>query len=207
MTAAWNPPGALSDAERLAWLRLIRSEAVGPATFRDLLTHFGNVDAALDAVPDLARNGGKQIRLASIDEVERELAAAEKAGVRFVAIREPEYPAWLRAIDSAPPLIAVRGNAQCLLRPTIAVVGSRNASIAGRKFAMQIAGGLGEAGFSVASGLARGIDAAAHTATPVEIDEIIRFTALRPATVRLVLLELNLAGRIEYHGGGKVSLI
>jgi DNA processing protein len=165
MTAAWNRPGTLSDAERLAWLRLIRSDTVGPATFRDLLTHFGSADAALEAVPDLARNGGKNIRLATIADAEREFAAAEAAGARFVAICEAEYPAWLRAIDSAPPLLAVRGDGGCLARPAIAVVGSRNASIAGRKFAMQLAAGLGEAGFSVASGLARGIDAAAHTAS------------------------------------------
>ena len=164
MTAAWNRPGKLSDAERLAWLRLIRSDAVGPATFRDLLTHFGSAEAALEAVPNLARSGGRQVRLASLGDAEREFAAAESAGARFVAICEAEYPTWLRAIDSAPPLIAVRGDGGCLARPAVAVVGSRNASIAGRKFAMQLAAGLGEAGFVVVSGLARGIDAAAHKA-------------------------------------------
>lgn len=202
MTAAWNRPGALTDSERLAWLRLIRSDAVGPATFRDLLTHFGSADAALDAVPNLARNGGKQIRLASVADAERELAAADAIGARFVAIGEADYPAWLRAIDSAPPLIAVRGDARCLARPAVAVVGSRNASIAGRKFAMQIASGLGEAGFSVASGLARGIDAAAHTA------------ALATGTIAVFAGGLDrlyppenvgLAGEIIERGGAHIS--
>ena len=366
-------PAALTDDQRLAWLRLIRSDNIGPVTFRELINHFGSAAEALEAVPDLARHGGRAIRLASVADAERELAAADAIGARFVAIGEADYPAWLRAIDGAPPLIAVRGSGACLTRPAVAVVGSRNASIAGRKFAMQIAIGLGEAGFTVVSGLARGIDAAAHTAalasgtvavyaggldrpyppenldlaaaivdkggahvsempmghvprgkdfprrnriisgmsvavvvveaalrsgslitarlageqgrlvfavpgspldpraggtnqlikdgativtelgdivaeiapmlerpapppsarepgpdgsiasdaddsdrariveamgtTPVEIDEIIRFTGLRPAVVRLVLIELDLAGRIEHHAGGRLSLI
>ena len=370
---AASAPALLSDDQRLAWLRLIRSDNIGPVTFRELINHFGSASAAIDAVPELARKGGRQIRLCSVDEAERELVAAAAAGARFVAMGEADYPPWLRAIDAAPPLIAVRGGGACLARPNIAVVGARNASVAGRKFAMQIAVELGEAGFSIASGLARGIDAAAHTGalaggtvavfaggldrpypaenialaeaiverggslvsempmgweprardfprrnrlisgisvavvvveaalrsgslitarlageqgrlvfavpgspldprsggvnqlikdgaaivtriadtvaevmpmldsplpparppmreggdgpafdaddsersrivealgeTPVEIDEIIRFTGLKPGIVRLVLLELDLAGRIEHHGGGRVSLV
>ena len=160
---AATAPALLSDDQRLAWLRLIRSDNIGPVTFRELINHFGSASAAIDAVPELARKGGRQIRLRSVADAERELAAATAAGARFVAMGEAEYPAWLRAIDGAPPLIAVKGNGGCLARPTIAVVGSRNASVAGRKFAMQISAGLGEAGFAIASGLARGIDAAAHT--------------------------------------------
>ena len=152
----------LSDEQRLAWLRLIRSENIGPVTFRELINHFGSASAAIAGVPELARKGGRGIRLCSVEAAERELARATTAGARFVALGEADYPAWLRTIDGAPPLIGVRGGSSCLLRPIIAVVGARNASVAGRKFAAQIAVTLGEAGFAVASGLARGIDAAAH---------------------------------------------
>jgi DNA processing protein len=155
----------LDDAQRLAWLRLIRSENVGPVTFRELINHFGSAAAALDAVPQLAERGGRRIRIASVDEITREIAAAASLGARFVALGEPDYPPWLRHIDDAPPVIALRGNAGAVVRPCVGVVGSRNASVAGRKFAMQVARGLADAGFVVVSGLARGIDAAAHEAT------------------------------------------
>ncbi len=154
----------LTREQRLAWLRLIRSENVGPVTFRELINHFGGAEAALAAVPALAQRGGRRIRVAGVDEAERELAAVEAMGARMVALGETGYPPALRDIDGAPPLIAVRGSADCLTRPIVAVVGSRNASIAGRKFAMQIVRGLGAAGFVIASGLARGIDASAHEA-------------------------------------------
>ncbi len=155
----------LSDDQRLAWLRLIRSDNVGPATFRELINHFGSAEAALAAVPDLARRGGRQIRVASAADAEREMAALAAIGGRMVAVGEAGYPPWLKAIDGAPPLLLVRGDDECLTMPMVSVVGSRNASVAGRKFAMTIARGLGEAGFIVASGLARGIDAAAHEAS------------------------------------------
>lgn len=367
-------PTLLSDEQRLAWLRLTRSENVGPITFRELLNHFGSAQAALAAVPDLARRGGRSIRVCSLAEAERELSAAAATGCRFVALGEADYPPWLRAIDGAPPLLAVKGSGECLRKPGIAVIGARNASVAGRKLAAQIAVTLGSAGFTVVSGLARGIDASAHAGaletgtvavfaggldrpyppenvalaerivaeggalisempmgweprardfprrnrlisgaslavvvveaalrsgslitarlageqgrlvfavpgspldpraggtnrlirdgativtaiddivaevmpmlgdrqppppampvredpaesardadptergriiealgkTPVQVDEIIRFTGVKPAVVRLVLLELELAGRVEYHGGGRVSLI
>jgi DNA processing protein len=154
----------LSDGERLAWLRLIRSENIGPVTFRELIRRFGTAGDALAAVPELARRGGRRIRIASPTEAERELAAVTAAGARLIAISEPEYPTWLGHIDDAPPLVSVRGDPACLARPIVAIVGSRNASVAGRKFAMLIAAGLGERGYVIASGLARGIDAAAHEA-------------------------------------------
>lgn len=157
--------GLLSDAQRLAWLRLIRSDNVGPITFRDLVNHFGSASAALDAVPELARRGGRPIRIFPQEEAESEIESAAAMGVRLVAIGEPDYPRWLRAIDTAPPLLAIRGEVAVLGRPSVAIVGSRNASIAGRKFAMQVAAGAGAAGLVVASGLARGIDAAAHEAS------------------------------------------
>jgi len=154
----------LGDAERLAWLRLIRSENIGPVTFRELIRRFGSAGDAIEAVPELARRGGRRIRIASSSEAERELAALAAAGARLIAIGEPEYPKWLGHIDDAPPLVSVLGDPACLTRPIVAIVGSRNASVAGRKFAMLIAAGLGERGYVIASGLARGIDAAAHEA-------------------------------------------
>lgn len=157
----------LTDAQRLDWLRLIRSENVGPRTFRALINHYGGADAALSALPDLARRGGadRPGRVCPPEEAERELRAAERKGIRFVALGEPDYPARLRMIDDAPPLLAVHGTAEVLARPAIALVGSRNASGAGMKFAERIAHDLADAGLVVASGLARGIDAAAHRAS------------------------------------------
>ena len=163
MTGTAKTPG-LTREQRLAWLRLIRSENIGPVTFRELINHFGGAAAAIAAAPKLAERGGRRIRIASEADAERELAAVEDDGARLIALGEADYPPTLRDIESAPPLIAVKGDPASLTRPTVAIVGSRNASIAGRKFAMQIARGVGEAGFTIASGLARGIDAAAHEA-------------------------------------------
>ncbi|MET0444361.1 MAG: DNA-processing protein DprA, partial [Pseudorhodoplanes sp.] len=157
----------LTEGQRLDWLRLIRSENVGPRTFRVLINHYGGARGALEALPALARRGGAQApgRIYSIDEAEREIDVARRMGARFIALGEPDYPARLRMIDDAPPLLAVRGNVQVLLEPMIAIVGSRNASAAGAKFASQVARELGEAGFPTVSGLARGVDAAAHRAS------------------------------------------
>jgi DNA processing protein len=156
----------LSDEQRLAWLRLIRSDNVGPATFRELINHFGGAQAALDALPDLSRRGGAggAIRVPSRGEAEREWETALRLGARFVALGEPLYPPWLAQADAAPPLLAVRGDVRHLTTPAVAVVGARNASVAGRKMAALVAAGLGEADLAVVSGLARGIDAAAHEA-------------------------------------------
>jgi DNA processing protein len=157
----------LTDEQRLDWLRLIRSQNVGPRTFRALINHFGGARAALAALPSLARRGGAEaaMKICGQTEAEREIAAARKLGVEFVALGEADYPARLQMIDDAPPLVAVRGHAAVLATPMVAVVGSRNASGAGLKFTHQIARELGEAGFAVTSGLARGIDAAAHQAS------------------------------------------
>lgn len=168
MTRADQAGGVtLTDGQRLDWLRLIRSENVGPRTFRALVNHCGGARAALDALPGLARRGGAQGpgRICSVQEAEQEISTAHRMGARFIALGEPDYPARLRMIDDAPPLLAARGNADILLQPMTAIVGSRNASAAGAKFASQIARTLGEAGFAVVSGLARGIDAAAHRAS------------------------------------------
>lgn len=157
----------LTDEQRLDWLRLIRSENIGPRTFRTLVNHYGGARAALAALPELARRGGaaRAGRICSQEEAERELRVAARLGVELVALGEPEYPARLAAIADAPPLIGVRGQPGCLQRPMVALVGSRNASGVGVKFAEMLARQLGEQGFVIVSGLARGIDAAAHRAS------------------------------------------
>jgi len=157
----------LSDEQRIDWLRLIRSQNIGPRTFRSLINHFGGARAALDALPTLARRGGASgaPQICAREDAVREIALALKLGITFVAWSESDYPARLQMIDDAPPLIAIRGNAAALARPMVAMVGSRNASGAGLKFTQMIARELGEAGFVVVSGLARGIDAAAHKAS------------------------------------------
>ena len=156
----------LTERQRLDWLRLARSENVGPRTFRELINLYRSAAAALEALPDLSRRGGaRTIRIATLAEVEAEMARAAALGVRFVALGESDYPDRLRRIASAPPLIALRGDATCLTRPMVGLVGSRNASIAGIKMAAILARGLGEAGMTTVSGLARGIDTAAHEAS------------------------------------------
>ena len=157
----------LSEEQRLDWLRLIRSDNIGPRTFRDLVNYYGGARAALEALPALARRGGAAgpQRICSETEAAAELKAAKARGIEFVALGESDYPARLQMIDDAPPLIAVRGRLSVMARPLVAIVGSRNASAAGVKFAQGLARGLGQAGYAVVSGLARGIDAAAHRAS------------------------------------------
>lgn len=159
-----EPTRPLSTAERLDWLRLIRSENVGPRTFDRLLDRFGSAGAALAALPDLAKRGGlrRAIRVCPKAEAERELAQVERIGARLIARCEPGYPGWLAQIDDAPPLLSVVGAGQLLTRPMVSVVGARNASLNGRTLARRLAADLGAAGIVVASGLARGIDSAAH---------------------------------------------
>jgi DNA processing protein len=157
----------LTDEQRLEWLRLIRSENIGPRTFRALVKHAGSAGAALETLPEIARRGGaaRPIRICPRAQAERELEAARRLGVTLIALDEPEYPRCLQAIDDAPPLLAVRGKLAALALPTVAIVGSRNASAAGIKFAERLARDLAQAGFAIVSGLARGIDAAAHRAS------------------------------------------
>jgi DNA processing protein len=157
----------LNDAQRIEWLRLIRSDNVGPRTFRSLINHFGSARTALDRLPDLARRGGaaRPARIFSEEDARAEIAASDRIGVSLLAPGEAGYPPRLAALDDAPPLLAIRGTLEALMRPMIAIVGSRNASGAGLKFAGAIARDLGEAGFVIASGLARGIDQAAHRAS------------------------------------------
>jgi DNA processing protein len=157
----------LTDAERIDWLRLIRSDHVGPHTFRSLLKHFGSARTALERLPDLARRGGasRPGRICGEPEARSEFEACKKLGVSLLAPGEAGYPPRLSVLDDAPPLLGVRGAADALVRPIIAIVGSRNASGAGLKFAGSLARDLSDAGFVIASGLARGIDQAAHRAS------------------------------------------
>jgi DNA processing protein len=154
----------LVPTERLAWLRLARSENVGPITFHQLVARFGTATAALEALPEIVRRGGraKPLAIASISEAEREMEAVERLGARLIARSEPDYPPALAAIDDAPPLLTVLGHVELTARRGVAIVGARNASANGRRFAHDMGADLGTAGLLVISGLARGIDAAAH---------------------------------------------
>jgi DNA processing protein len=158
------PAAPLSASQRLACVRLIRSENVGPVTYRELVRHFGDAEKALDALPELSRRGGyrQTIRICPREAAEAELAAAARIGARALLVGEPGYPEALAAVDPPPPLIYAKGNAGHLARPMLAIVGARNGSAAGQKLARLFASRIGTAGFVIVSGLARGIDAAAH---------------------------------------------
>jgi DNA processing protein len=159
----WQNRQQLSHSERTDWLRLIRSENVGPVTFFHLLRYYGSAGAALDALPALAQRGGKRkIRICPNEVAERELAALDAVGAALIAHCEPDYPHPLAAVEDAPPVIARLGSPQLLERPMVAVVGARNASANGNRLAARLAAELGASGVTVISGLARGIDAAAH---------------------------------------------
>ncbi|MDA7946255.1 MAG: DNA-processing protein DprA [Hyphomicrobiaceae bacterium] len=155
----------LSDEERLNWLRLIRSDNVGPVTFHDLLNHFGNASDAIDALPDLSSRGGRRrFSVYPAEKAQSELEEATRWGASLAAHGEPAYPSRLARIDAPPPLIYVKGETGLLAKPIVAIVGARNASAIGQKFTRTIARDLGAQGFVIASGLARGIDTAAHIA-------------------------------------------
>ena len=159
------PTAPLGDGERLACLRLIRSENVGPVTFRQLINHFGGAQPALDALPELARRAGRRsIRVCPVDTAEAELEASRQIGVQPLFTIEPGYPRALASLDHPPPLLYVRGRTELLNEPGIAIVGSRDCSASGHAFAQRLAADLGRAGLVVISGLARGIDGAAHHA-------------------------------------------
>ncbi|RWK65879.1 DNA-processing protein DprA [Mesorhizobium sp.] len=154
----------LSDRQRLSWLRLIRTPNVGPATFRDLINRFGSAETALEMLPELMISGGarKSVRIPSMAEAEAELETARRAGARFVGIGEADYPPLMKSMDHPPPLLAVKGEGAVFRLPAVAIVGARNASLAGIKMARTLAAELGRDGYSIVSGLARGIDTAAH---------------------------------------------
>jgi len=154
----------LTDAERFARLRLARTDQVGPVTFRQLLERFGAAERALEALPDLIRRGGDHGHaVPPIEQIEAEMAAGERAGARLIVLGDAAYPEMLAAVDPPPPLLWTVGDAALMARPCIAVVGARIASAGGLRIARGLSQQLGEAGHVVVSGLARGIDGAAHT--------------------------------------------
>lgn len=161
-----QPTHKLTDEQRADWLALIRSDNVGPRTFRSLINHFGSAHAALMRLPDMAKRGGaSKPRVVSREDALSEIELSARLGVALLAPNEIGYPPRLALIDDAPPLLGVRGDPQTSMRPIIGIVGSRNASGAGLKFAGTLARDLADAGFVIASGLARGIDHAAHRVT------------------------------------------
>ena len=165
-TPAPLPQATLDDAQRLACLRLIRSENIGPVTFRELINRFGGASSALEALPELSRRAGrgKPVRICSVEAAEAELEAAAAIGAYPLFTIEPDYPPALAHLEMPPPLIYAKGRLELLTRMSVAIVGSRDASAAGRTLTRTLANDLGQAGLVIVSGLARGIDAEAHQA-------------------------------------------
>lgn len=152
----------MTPDDAVARLRLIRTDSIGPITYRQLIARFGSAGLALQALPDLARRGGRVLTVATITAAEAEIAALAAIGAGMIFIDTPAYPALLASLESAPPVLSARGDLGLLDRPAVAIVGARNASAAGVRFARQLAHDLADEDLVVVSGLARGIDAAAH---------------------------------------------
>lgn len=153
----------MTSPDHIARIRLIRSERVGPVTYFQLISRYGNAETALSALPDLARRGGgKPPRMASRADAEREINAVMKAGAQHLFIGQAGYPPLLAELEDAPPVITFKGHSTLFEKPTIAIVGARNASANAVRFARSLAYDLAQAGITVVSGLARGIDTAAH---------------------------------------------
>ena len=157
-------PKDLNEQERLDWLRLIRTDNIGPITFYQLIENFGSAGEALKALPEMSKRGGRKKPLIAPDEklIEKEYKALQKMGGQIITAMDESYPLALSAIDDAPPVLSIRGNAALLNKSCVGIVGARNASINGKKFAYKIAGELGQRNQIVVSGLARGIDTSAH---------------------------------------------
>lgn len=164
MTIAAAPAAAtaLTRDEAFARIRLLRSPNIGPVSYAQLLRRFGTAAAAIEALPDLAARGGSRYRAADPARITAEIAAVRGAGARYLFHDGPDYPAALAALDSPPPILTVRGDASLLDQPAVALVGARNASAAAVRIAREFAAALAAEGLAVVSGLARGIDAAAH---------------------------------------------
>ena len=162
-----HPPLPLTtEDDRVTWLRLLRSRRVGPTTFHRLMAEHGTAAAALDALPEVARAAGVTDYTACPPGVaEAELRAGQAAGARMVTFQDAAYPDALRDLSDAPPVLWMMGDAGVLDRPMIALVGARNASSLGTRMARSLAAELSEAGYTIVSGLARGVDTAAHLAS------------------------------------------
>lgn len=156
-----TPIQTLPHAEKIAWLRLLRTENIGPVTFYQLVTRYGSAGAAIEALPDMAQ-GKRKLNVPPVSVIEREIENVDRFGAQLIASCEAAYPLALSALEDAPPVICVAGHAVMLNRHGVGIVGSRNASLNGRRFAEHLGRELGRAGLIVTSGLARGIDTAAH---------------------------------------------
>ncbi|TCD02224.1 DNA-protecting protein DprA [Erythrobacteraceae bacterium CFH 75059] len=152
----------LTQAEAFARLTLLRSPRIGPISFRQLLARFGTAEAALEALPEIGGRGGQPYRAAPPEQIEAEVAAIRRAGAKYLFHDQPDYPRLLAEVDSAPPIITYRGDLALADAPCVAIVGARNCSAAAVKLARDFASGLAGEGFTIVSGLARGIDGAAH---------------------------------------------
>lgn len=151
-----------SDSEKLEWLRLIRTRNVGPKSFQALMELYGSAKSALEAIPHLSQKGGEQIKPISESVAKKEIELSTKLGAEIVLACEEKYPHLLREIKDFPPVLTVQGQSACFGLKSVAIVGSRNASSNGCKIAENMARELGKSKFLVTSGLARGIDTAAH---------------------------------------------
>ncbi|MEL6706714.1 MAG: DNA-processing protein DprA [Pseudomonadota bacterium] len=153
---------SLSQPEAFARIRLLRSPNIGPVSYRALLARFGTAEEAVEALPDLGSRGKTPYRATPTDRIEREIEAVIAAGARYLFHDQPDYPALLGELESAPPILTCRGHLPLASEPCVAIVGARNASAASVKLARDWAAELSKAGFTVVSGLARGIDGASH---------------------------------------------
>ena len=153
---------SLDPAERFAQLRLARTDRIGPVAFTQLIGRYGSAASALDALPDLVRKSGAASVPPPVETVEREIAAGDAIGARLLVLGDPDYPEMLAALDPPPPILWTRGRVDLLNQPSVAIVGARIASAGGQRIARGLAQQLGQAGHVVVSGMARGIDAAAH---------------------------------------------
>uniref|UniRef100_UPI0025F3F22E DNA-processing protein DprA n=1 Tax=uncultured Brevundimonas sp. TaxID=213418 RepID=UPI0025F3F22E len=153
---------SLDPAERFARLRLARTDRIGPVAFTQLIGRYGSALNALDTLPDLVRKSGAASAPPPVETIEREIAAGEAIGARLLVLGDPDYPGMLAALDPPPPILWTRGRVDLLNQPSVAIVGARIASAGGQRIARGLAQQLGHAGHVVVSGMARGIDAAAH---------------------------------------------
>jgi len=152
----------LEAGERLARLQLARSDRVGPVAFKELIRRHGSAEAVLAVLPDIARRAGGSIKPASRAAAEKEVSDGEALGARLLVIGDADYPRLLAQVDPPPPVLWTLGRPDLLQRRSVAVIGARIASASGQRFARGLASELGQAGYVVISGLARGVDAAAH---------------------------------------------
>lgn len=164
MPVAFSGP---SDQERVSLVQLARTEGIGAVTFHRLMQRYGSATEALSALPDMAKVAGKRNGIAIFPKTkaEDELARVAQLGARYVVAGDADYPPLLAEVDAAPPVLCIKGHAEWALAPCVAIVGARNASATGRKFTRMLADRLTQAGMTVVSGLARGIDTAAHEAS------------------------------------------